>query len=395
MVNNRESSPKFVSNDIIPISKSSKFPLIKTPGAALASRFLGFQLGSVLSLLVNLSPFGWWLGWAIISPLIFILAIFVGLFPRKLPLTLVRQAADRIVETATNSSQISLSRSKFLSDISFFSSIARIFENKILLLNIFALVFIETALINFTFQEDIYLRSRFLMGVDSSNLLNNEWTSRTLAKFIQPFGVALAILIGGLIIAKTTPSARKLVIWNFITAVVICLIFVSYIFIECKHNFVAGTYGKRLTTPFCSRSCLCDADIRFTPVCPENGVQTFFSPCHAGCKSESGQLNGQRIYSDCSCGIDTERILSGENLSRATEGACGYDNCQKLWIIFHVLTGFAVVCYGSRLVGKIILSLRSVLPQDKAIALGVQLTLVGLLAYLPGKIAYDYIASKV
>lgn len=165
-------------------------------------------MGSVLSVLVNMTAFGWWLGWAIISPLLFIFAILIGLFPRKLPATLVRQAADRIVETATLSSQVSISRSKFLSDVSFYSSIMRIVENKILLLNLFAVVFIETALINFAYQEDIYLRSRFLMAVDSANLLNNDWTSRTLAKFIQPFGVALAILIGGLIIAKAAPSAR-------------------------------------------------------------------------------------------------------------------------------------------------------------------------------------------
>lgn len=183
-------------------------------------------------------------------------------------------------------------------------------------------------------------------------------------------------------------------IWNFITAVIITLLFVSYIFIECKHNFVAGTYGKRLTMPFCSRSCVCDADIRFTPVCPENGVQTYFSPCHAGCKTEQGQLNGQRIYSDCSCGVDTEIVLSSENLARATDGACAYTNCQNIWIIFHALTGFAAVCYGSRVVGKIILSIRSALTQDKSMALGVQLALIALLAYLPGKIAYDYIASE-
>lgn len=187
---------------------------------------------------------------------------------------------------------------------------------------------------------------------------------------------------------------RKIVIWNFITALAICLLFVSYIFIECKHNFVAGTYGKRLTTPYCSRSCMCDSDIRFTPVCPENGVQTFFSPCHAGCTTEASSLSGQRVYGNCSCGIDTEFSLSGDDASRATEGACGYANCQKLWIIFHVLTGFAAVCYGSRLVGKFLVSLRSVLAQDKAVALAGQLALVGLLAYIPGKIAYDFIASE-
>lgn len=181
-------------------------------------------------------------------------------------------------------------------------------------------------------------------------------------------------------------------IWNVITALIVCLSFVIFIFIQCKHNALAGSYGKKLSTPFCARSCVCDPDIRFTPVCPENSVQTYFSPCHAGCTSDR-IINGQRVFGDCSCGVDTERLLYNTYAVDATEGACGYDNCQKMWIIFHVLCGFTAICYGSRLVGKILISLRSVLKQDTAIALALQLNFVGLLAYIPGKIAYQYIAG--
>lgn len=177
-------------------------------GGALAGRYLGFVLGNVLSMFTYEVFLGWWLGWAIISPILLILAIIIGLFPRRMIDTVVRQAADTIVETATNSSQLSLSRTKFLSDITFISSIGRIVRNKILLLNICGTVFIQTALINFTLQEKNYVQSRFLIPVDDSQILNNEWTSRTLSKFIQPLIIALAILIGGLIIAKATPSPR-------------------------------------------------------------------------------------------------------------------------------------------------------------------------------------------
>lgn len=175
---------------------------------ALAARYIGSLLGNALSLAIHEIAFGWWLGWSILSPLLFIVAIFIGLFPRRLLESVVRQAADTIVETATNSSQISLSRTKFLSDISFRSSVGRVFRNKILLLNIFATVFINTALINFALQEQNYLQSRFLLPADNSDVINNEWTSRMLTKFIQPLVVALAVLTGGLIIAKATPSPR-------------------------------------------------------------------------------------------------------------------------------------------------------------------------------------------
>lgn len=177
-------------------------------GAALAGKYVGYQCGYGLSLLLQETSLGWWFGWSIISPIIFILAIVVGLFPSRLLTTVVRQAADTIVETATNNSQLSLARGKLLSDISFSSSIRRILRNKILLLNILATVFIETALINYALHEQNYLQSRFLLPADSSGLLDNEWTSRTITKFIQPVMVALSILIGGLVIAKANPSPR-------------------------------------------------------------------------------------------------------------------------------------------------------------------------------------------
>lgn len=186
---------------------------------------------------------------------------------------------------------------------------------------------------------------------------------------------------------------RKVVTWNLITALIVCLLFVGFIFIECSHNTIASAYGSKLSTPYCSRSCVCDSDLRFTPVCPDQSQQTYFSPCHAGCISDQ-IVNGQRIFGNCSCGIDPGLTLVNDGLSIATEGACGYEDCQKMWIIFQILVAFGAVCIGSRLVGKILISIRSVLSQDTSIALALELTFVGLVAYIPGKIAYEYIAGN-
>lgn len=174
----------------------------------MAARYWGFQWGLGLSLAVHETALGWWIGWTVISPILLVLAIFVGLFPMRLLKTVIRNATDTIIETATNSSQISLSRSKLLSDISFLSSMKRLLRNKILLLNILAAVFVETAVVNFAFHEGSYLQSRFLLPADNSDLLNNEWTSRTVTKFMQPLIVALAILVSGLIIAKANPCPK-------------------------------------------------------------------------------------------------------------------------------------------------------------------------------------------
>lgn len=178
-----------------------------------------------------------------------------------------------------------------------------------------------------------------------------------------------------------------------ITALIVCLLFVGFIFIECSHNGIAGAYGNKVSLPYCSRGCSCDPDIRFTPVCPNQSSQTYFSPCHAGCQFEM-TVNGERKFGGCTCGIDPAMSLINEGVLMVTEGACGYENCQKMWLIFQVLVVFGTVCIGSRLVGKILITIRSVLHQDTSIALALELTFVGLIAYIPGQFAYAYIAGK-
>lgn len=104
--------------------------------------------------------------------------------------------------------------------------------------------------------------------------------------------------------------------------------------------------------------------------------------------------NGERKFGGCTCGVDPDMTLINDGVSMVTEGACGYEDCQKMWLIFQVLVAFAAVCIGSRLVGKILISIRSVLHQDTALALALELTFVGVIAFSPGKLAYKYISGE-
>lgn len=79
--------------------------------------------------------------------------------------------------------------------------------NKILIFNVIATVFIETAIVNYFFHEKNYLQSRFLLPIEAMSI-SNEWTSRILTTLLKPPIVGLAILVGGLIIAKANPSPR-------------------------------------------------------------------------------------------------------------------------------------------------------------------------------------------
>jgi Organic Anion Transporter Polypeptide (OATP) family len=77
----------------------------------------------------------------------------------------------------------------------------------------------------------------------------------------------------------------------------------------------------------------------------------------------------------------------------ATEGACGMEDCQPFWISYQVLSVIAAAVLGSTLIGKLIITLRAVLPQDKCTAIAMELLFVGISVYIPGKFGYRFIAG--
>lgn len=368
-------------------------------GTVLACWLWGNQFGAALGHVVAATPLGWWLGWSVLTPLLFTLALLVSLFPRRLIKSMVRQAADTIVHEAYSSQQslagvghlaAAAPQQPLLSDISFNRSCRRMLTNRVLMCNALAATFVATAAVNYAAHETSYLRARFLLPTLDDDLL--AWPSRLWTQMVRPVAVALAVLLAGLVIAKARPSPRRLAAWSAVTGCVAMALFVGYIFIDCDRSPVAGGYGGRLTTPFCSRSCLCDADIVFTPVCPAGSSQTYFSPCNAGC-ADVAEVNDVRLFANCTCGTGVDEVLIDAD-GVATEGACGADACQPLWILYQMLTVFGATAVASAWVGRVLLAVRCVLRQDRALALAVELMLVGLVAYGPGHAGYQAIANN-
>jgi hypothetical protein len=77
----------------------------------------------------------------------------------------------------------------------------------------------------------------------------------------------------------------------------------------------------------------------------------------------------------------------------ATEGACGMDDCQPYWISYQVLSVIAASILGSTLIGKLIITLRTVLPQDKCSAIAFEIFFISLFVFVPGKFGYRFIAG--
>lgn len=364
-------------------------------GAVMAAKVLGSQLGNALTFVVSKTPLGWWLGWVIISPLLLIAGAIICLFPRKLMKTVVRQAAHQIyrtnsqrdLRTGTQQQPTSPPTKRqsdmvFIQDFRYCPSLLRILRNKPLMFNIIGAMFIMTAVMNYQAQEDNYVQSRFYLPSYQDNELLSGWNNRYLSFMLKPPVISATILIGGLVISKLKPAARKIVTMNMVHIALLAVIFIVLVFIKCN----LGPLVNMKSNPWqqCSYGCNCELN-EFDPVCPSGSTVTYFSPCQAGCK-EIKKINGLSFYDQCQCGgNDTTKIVNVE----ATSGGCNSQNCLKTWISFQVFNVLASSLLGACFVGKTVITLRTAIPQDKVLALAMSITFFSIFANAPAKLAYD------
>lgn len=355
-------------------------------GVILAARAIGQQVGSFLVLGVGLTNVGWWLGWIILAPLIFVGAVLLGLFPKRLPKTVIHQAAQRIMEQ-TNLRGFGSQFSTYMDDTDFWPSLKRLFSNRLLMLNLLSIMFLQSGVLNYALQEEDYLQSRFFLPYNEQDGLTQEWRAAFVSYFLRPPVMAVGMIVAGLVISKAQLSARTITGINISLGIKLIIIFVGYVFIKCDVGAIAGVVGGKLTQPYCASQCLC-TPTAFMPVCPENSTITYFSPCYAGCTKKSS-INSFALYEGCSCMGDQTSNSAGT--SRATPGACSADTCESKIIIFQVLSISAAFIIGMGTIGKTLITLRAVLPQDKTLALAFELMIVGLFAYVPVHLSYDLV----
>lgn len=135
-------------------------------------------------------------------------------------------------------------------------------------------------------------------------------------------------------------------------------------------------------------------------------MTTFFSACHAGCKTVLS--NGE--YGNCSCpqeqinfdnsyyqfdetiSFDTghktqESYLTTNFIDTVKTGACKGD-CKMPYLILTIIMCIIQLLTCSGKIGNVLVNYRSVEDKDKAFAQGITLMLISLLALIPGPIIY-------
>ncbi|XP_058794488.1 solute carrier organic anion transporter family member 2A1-like [Phymastichus coffea] len=333
----------------------------------------------------------WWLGWPIFAFLLMLPAVPMAIFPRKLPSELVEETAASILDQSGTLRRSQRLTVKKVGSPEFLPSMIRLLTNKILIFNILAVVFFVTALVNFMVNENIYLESRFYAPRPNGILMGFEdpLLSRTLTTILKPFIVGLSVIIAGLVIARVKPNVRTLIVYDFIILGISALVIFSLAFNNCEKPPIVGykVRGSLSLPEYCNRDCRCSQDADFRPICDKIGSNTYYSPCHAGCTTVT--YGDNKMYGNCSCIQEKTGLIDGE----AHDGPCGSNSCQMGWIVYELFTVIIYATASSTIIGDLLISLRSINPQDKALTIGYGLMFLGLFAYILGKISYDELAK--
>ncbi|XP_006566270.2 solute carrier organic anion transporter family member 1A5 isoform X2 [Apis mellifera] len=333
----------------------------------------------------------WWLGLPIFTLLLVIPGLLLSWFPRMLPSEIVEKAAVSLLNNSNNQSSRAPRTivSQNVGSIDFWPSLGRLITNKILMCQILACTLYIMAIVNFVAFENLIGQSRFHVPKPTGMLLGFEdpISSRLITNILKPSLVALIVVLSGMVISKLKPSARSVIGYSIIVVLLAAAIIFALTAATCDKKPIFGTSkkGSLVLLQYCNRNCRCSNDADFRPVCDNKGTYTFYSPCHAGC-TFSEVRNGITTYSECSC---VESVM-GAGKTDAIDGPCTSNRCQFNWVAFEFGILLSCVLIASTFVGDILIILRSVSVQDKAISIGFLMTCI---AFIPGKILYDVIAN--
>ncbi|XP_011639833.1 solute carrier organic anion transporter family member 1A5 [Pogonomyrmex barbatus] len=335
----------------------------------------------------------WWLGFPILSILLMVPALLLSWFPRRLPSEVVEQAAASLLDrTALRNRAPNTMTNQKAGSPDFCPSLWRLITNKILICNILATVFGATALLNFVTHEDIFIESRFHIPRPTGMLrgFSDPLSSRLVTIIVRPILIGLIIIISGLVLAKVKPRARHIVGYSFIIVLLTVAIIISLIFTTCEKPSIVGLEkGYSGLLKYCNKNCRCSKDSDFRPVCESSGKFVYYSPCYAGCDAII-YVDNVKIYSGCSCVED----MTGWGNDQAKDGPCNSTKCQAGWIYFQFGSLLAYALVASTFVGDLLINIRSVYKQDKAISIGFWMTWIALCVYVPGKILYEYVSRE-
>ncbi|KAK2872930.1 hypothetical protein Q8A67_022827 [Cirrhinus molitorella] len=313
----------------------------------------------------------WWLGFLLAATLLLLTSLPYLFFPRKMSREEIVEAPvepsiEKMMEDKKPQTDEEVSLTEFLK--SFPKIVMRTLRNPIYLLVVLAQVNLAAMVAGLATFMGKFIERQFAQTASFSNLMMGG---------LNIPSAMLGIMAGGVILRKLGLTVKSSAAMCTVAVFISIMFAIPLLFIGCPTQRVSGI-NYNISSQQCSNACSC-SDEAFNPVCGSDGVE-FRSPCHAGCKApifKEKVLN----YTECEC------VAPFGSPGFALPRPCEND-CKKRLIPFMILS--SITCFVASLshTTSFMMILRTVTPQDKSFALGIQFMLFRVLAFLPAPVLY-------
>ncbi|NWQ97686.1 SO2B1 protein, partial [Burhinus bistriatus] len=313
----------------------------------------------------------WWLGFLVAASLVAVSAVPYFFFPREMP----KEVGEREHAFCPFVNETFRRFPLFLSD--FPLVLLRNLRHPVYLLVVLAQVNLSAMVAGLATFMGKFLERQFSLTASLANMIIGA---------VNIPGAMVGIVVGGAILKRFQMSLRQCSAMCVLGMFLCLLLAFPLLFLGCPTQKVAGvTYSE--SSEFghhaleCNLQCNCP-EKAYNPICGSNAIE-YISPCSAGCRVVNINADNNSVlnYTDCSC--ISENGLAGF----AKPGTCG-TGCSHLFLPFVVLSCLAGILASTSHTPSFMLILRSIQPEDKSFAVGIQFMLLRVLAWMPGPVLY-------
>ncbi|KAF1490267.1 Solute carrier organic anion transporter family member 2B1, partial [Eudyptula minor novaehollandiae] len=306
----------------------------------------------------------WWLGFLVAASLVAVSAVPYFFFPREMPKEVGEVLRIALLALHTNTSYFPL-------------VLLRNLRHPVYLLVVLAQVNLSAMVAGLATFMAKFLERQFSLTASLANMIIGA---------VNIPGAMVGIVVGGAILKRFQMSLRQCSAMCVLGMFLCLLMAFPLLFLGCPTQKVAGvTYSESSEFEHraleCNLQCNCP-EKAYNPICGSNAIE-YISPCSAGCRVVIINAGNNSIlnYTNCSC--ISENGLAGF----AKPGTCG-TGCSHLFLPFVVLSCLAGILASTSHTPSFMLILRSIQPEDKSFAVGIQFMLLRVLAWMPGPVLY-------
>ncbi|XP_054158014.1 solute carrier organic anion transporter family member 74D-like [Oppia nitens] len=400
--------------------KNSPLYISTTATLRLCGPALGFLLSSI-SLASYEDPFydphikrndprwvgAWWLGFLVLGIAISIFSLPMFIFPKRfknsksIKLPKISEAIDtnpaadlnptdgfveiRVnddLEDGNDNQTVDNQLTKVTNDSKMTiisGALKRLFINPVLIFHALAGIFRIFGYFGFFMFKPKYMELQYRQSASGASFFTGSTSVLTMA---------VGIMGGGIILRQFKPKARSLVLFMFVVELIASCLMFSGIFLGCPppnfpHTTMIGNRMSLDSPDLCNSGCGCSNRV-YQPICSSDGLNTYFSPCYAGCKSVDITTD-PITFGDCNC-------VQNSLTNTATTGYCPRD-CN-LFPVFIILLSLGSLISSTARTGNTLITLRCVDPQDKSFAMGIIGSFFAVFAYIPFPLIFGSITDS-